>query len=317
MAKGKDTGPGEVTEVIVQDPAVPFDTAQSRLQNFNFDGDELKAEHTQYLNANVIPVLLRSRFFVRIKGMASMSGDFNYNLKLSLRRALHVREHLVSHGVATIMPVTAVGESQANEPIEAKAGADRAVHITFLPGFRPKPIDRPPPAKIDPPIVPTFPPFVPGEPETEDPTEKNSETWELRIVKGERVSKVSKGLPKPVDIDLVEYEFELRDVENNATFTVVLGGGRMRVGTHLLVPKPGRFGKQFKTPRLRAKDLMGAANFTAGGVAAANRGVVVFNGAVGGARAADVPLDFPLVGTTIVEGGSARIDGTKASKSKP
>ena len=62
---------------------------------------------------------------------------------------------------------------------------------------------------------------------------------------------------------------------------------------------------------------MGAANFTAGGVAAANRGVVVFNGAVGGARAADVPLDFPLVGTTIVEGGSARIDGTKASKSKP
>jgi hypothetical protein len=90
----------------------------------------------------------------------------------------------------------------------------------------------------------------------------------------------------------------------------------MRIGTHLLVPKPGRFGKPFKTPRLRAKDLMGAANFTAGGVAVAG-GVVVFNGAVGGARAANVPLDFPVVGTTIVEGGSARIDGTKASKSKP
>ena len=316
MSKGKDTGPGEVTEVIVRDPAVPFETAQSRLQNFNFDGDELKQEHQQYLDDNVIPILLKSRFFIRIKGMASMSGDFNYNLKLSLRRALHVREHLVTHGVATIMPVTAVGESQAKEPIEAKAGADRAVHITYLPGFKPKPIDRPPPSTFDPPIVPTFPPFIPGKPDSEDPFEKNSETWEVRIVKGESFKKAKKKPPGPADVDFVEYEFELRDVENNEVFTVKMAGGRIRAGTHLIVPKPGRFGPTFKTPRLRAKDLMGSANFTAGGVAAAGSGVLVFNGAVGGQRTARVPLDLPPIGVTVLEGGVA-IDGVKASKSKP
>ena len=70
---------------------------------------------------------------IRLDGFADERGDASYNHDLSLKRAQHVRETLVRHGVpAERISVTAHGEAAAEDPGSDSLALQRKVSLTLF-----------------------------------------------------------------------------------------------------------------------------------------------------------------------------------------
>ncbi|MBL8817493.1 MAG: OmpA family protein [Planctomyces sp.] len=152
MAKGKETGKGLVTvDDDSQSLTTPFPVKTILFHNFNFDGDELKSEHKQELDKRVVKQIIEKRQVVRITGHASKQGDAHYNMELSRRRAIAVRDYLLKKGVPPeFLPLDelrARGEEDSKSRFEDDE-LDRGVTVEFVTNFKPKP--SPPKPKQDP-----------------------------------------------------------------------------------------------------------------------------------------------------------------------
>jgi hypothetical protein len=138
--KGKDTGRGEFQEFLLPDQTgIVFGVD---LYNYNIDGNLLKPRHRDYLASKLVPLLRHSRHHVKIRGFASKSGDFDYNLTLSKERVLRVKQFLQSHGIPeSKVPggdsdnLLAFGESRARGPDDEEA-YDRRVRILVATGVK-------------------------------------------------------------------------------------------------------------------------------------------------------------------------------------
>src|SRR5262245_29197838 len=70
------------------------------LYNFDVDSPGMKAEHKQWLDKEVIPLLKAApRATVSLRGTASRTGEKDHNKTLSKGRAEEVKKYLVSKGV--------------------------------------------------------------------------------------------------------------------------------------------------------------------------------------------------------------------------
>jgi hypothetical protein len=169
MATGKYTGPGEIS-VHYADSYAPWSNSFDHviLYNFNFDGDELKPEHVEFLNRELIPFLKASGRKAHLEGYASQKGDAAYNQKLSERRVMAVLNHLMRQGVRETQTAGAQGFGELRSTSENDDDSrDRAVHIYIQPDRmpqRPAPSapKRPAPAIPVPQITPSFPPPPPA-----------------------------------------------------------------------------------------------------------------------------------------------------------
>ena len=165
--------------------------------------------------------------------MASHKGNDAYNQQLSLERVLRVRDYMISQGVKTLMPVEAVGESEAN-PTADDDERDRAVRLTIEPELRPRPIivkkkPAPPPPIFVPPIIP---PPIGGSPPSTFPTDPSTQNFRIRMVKA-----ANAGFGKVVSGDLIT--FEILDVDNNIHAFYNYQGAAVGVGTPVSVHDGG------------------------------------------------------------------------------
>jgi len=120
------------------------------LYNFDIEGHQLKEEHRRFLQQVVAPVI-RSGKGVSIVGLASRTGTFAYNQRLSQQRAYAVVAFLrgiIPTGFQA-REVTAFGERKAQRegyPDEIEDHRFRSVMILLGSGNSPPP---PPPPEID------------------------------------------------------------------------------------------------------------------------------------------------------------------------
>ena len=252
---GKDTGKGKF-EV---DASKAFDFPKRKiivdLYNYNFDGNLLKAEHKECLDTQVIPVLLEKKWFTRTKGMASHKGNDAYNQQLSLERVLRVRDYMISKGVKTLMPVEAVGESEAN-PNADDDERDRAVRLTIEPELRPRPIivkkkPAPSPPIFVPPIIP---PPIGGIPASPFPTDPSTQNFRIRMVKA-----ANAGVGKVVSTDLIT--FEILDVDNNIHAFYNYQGAAVGVGTPVSYTDEGPWNDFKVSAPMQVTQFEGLANY--------------------------------------------------------
>ena len=75
----------------------------------------LKQEHKELLDRDIIPFTKEHRVHVKLTGMASRSGDREYNRQLSLGRVLRVKQYLLGKGLT---------EAQVPGPDIRAAGED-------------------------------------------------------------------------------------------------------------------------------------------------------------------------------------------------
>ena len=181
---GTDTGPGDggfLTTTKVPPSRVIFDYI---LFNYNIDGNVLKKEHKDLLDRDIIPFLKENRVHAELTGMASKSGDREYNRQLSLGRVLRVKEYLISKGLTEAQvpgpDIQAVGSDQATSKLKEDP-IDRAVRIRVAVGIKPRPLW--PTIVIPMVITPDGP--KPIEPPPEVPTPSNTtEHWTIRQIFG-------------------------------------------------------------------------------------------------------------------------------------
>ncbi|MBL8231627.1 MAG: OmpA family protein [Bryobacterales bacterium] len=138
--KGTETGPG----TIKQDKASGSEAiAVITLANYNIDGNLMKQEHKDFLDQKLIPLLRANKVHVKLRGMASKSGDRQYNYDLSLGRVLRVKKYLIASGVPEAKvpgsDIEAVGEDYSTSKSDEDA-SDRAVRIIIAGGTKPRPI---------------------------------------------------------------------------------------------------------------------------------------------------------------------------------
>jgi outer membrane protein OmpA-like peptidoglycan-associated protein len=106
---------------------------------FDFDKADLRAEAAPVLERVANVVRSDPKAAPVIEGHTDGKGSDQYNQALSERRALSVRQWLVSHGVTAGMAVRGWGRSKPVEPNTLPNGADnpegrqknRRVEITF------------------------------------------------------------------------------------------------------------------------------------------------------------------------------------------
>jgi hypothetical protein len=132
----RHTGPGRVIDNI--NPQV---SAGGRydlwkfLANFDIDGDALKIEHTNWLDASLIrrDNSQRGRW-VFLRGWASRTGDPGHNDRLSLRRVDNVRGYLLRYGFSLthITGSDYVGELWSNDGPDEN-WQQRAVEVIVSP----------------------------------------------------------------------------------------------------------------------------------------------------------------------------------------
>jgi len=141
------TGPGKVdVDPRYSSPGI----IKALLYNFDFDdmqSNVLKAEHTNFLTARVVPLLKNDRGHIWMQGSASRIGAAGYNKTLSQARVKRVAQFLTANGVTSSqMQLDAVGAEQtAGHALDDEH--DRAVAFVVLPK-----------AKVDPPPPPPVPP---------------------------------------------------------------------------------------------------------------------------------------------------------------
>ncbi len=138
---GKETGPGRFEAELT--PVGSSVVCSFLVFNYNIDGNVLKPEHKEDLDKHVVPLLLNHRLHAKLTGMASRSGDREYNRNLSLGRVLRVKEYLKSRGIPeSKLPgpdIVAAGEDLSTS-LSDEDERDRAVRVTIALGIKPLPI---------------------------------------------------------------------------------------------------------------------------------------------------------------------------------
>jgi hypothetical protein len=129
------SGPGQVRR---EKAFAGSKAARTRLFNYDIGDHVMKNEHRDFLLANVVPILKRSKnTAVQLWGTASRSGSDQFNLKLSEKRANFIRDFLVQQGALREQikfrglgesPAKSAGIADGNESPE-----DRAVLVDVEP----------------------------------------------------------------------------------------------------------------------------------------------------------------------------------------
>lgn len=140
---GKDTGPGDGGFLITNKETPTQIVFEYILFNYNIDGNVLKKEHKELLDRDIIPFVKEHRVHVKLTGMASQSGDREYNRKLSLGRVLRVKQYLLSEGLTEAQvpgpDIRAAGEDLSTSKL-SEDPMDRAVRLTIAVGIKPRPL---------------------------------------------------------------------------------------------------------------------------------------------------------------------------------
>jgi len=140
---GKDTGPGDGGFLITNKETPTQIVFEYILFNYNIDGNVLKKEHKELLDRDIIPFVKEHRVHVKLMGMASQSGDREYNRKLSLGRVLRVKQYLLSEGLTEAQvpgpDIRAAGEDLSTSKL-SEDPMDRAVRLTIAVGIKPRPL---------------------------------------------------------------------------------------------------------------------------------------------------------------------------------
>jgi hypothetical protein len=137
---GSPTGPGKISSRVSTSPSI---VCTYDLFNFNIDGNQLKPEHTKFLDEHLVPRLKSEEVHAKLTGTTSKSGEAEYNRQLSLSRVLRVKEYLRSRGIPeSKIPgpdIRAAGED-LSKSTSNEDEVDRAVQIIIATGIKPLPI---------------------------------------------------------------------------------------------------------------------------------------------------------------------------------
>ena len=132
----KPIHPERENKIIVTNPVIEntgdavkfviyFDYDRYALSNI---GDKETSQLMTYLKT-------RKQYKVALVGMASLEGSYEYNMKLSGRRANTVAAYLVSHGInEKRITISYVGKklAQINSPVRAERWPDRKVEVQLI-----------------------------------------------------------------------------------------------------------------------------------------------------------------------------------------
>jgi hypothetical protein len=282
----KLTGPGRIE---VDPKYAGPGKLKALLYNFDFDGDKVKAEHSDFLGSRVVPLLENDRGQIWMQGSASRVGANAYNMELSKRRVRQVADFLKSRGIReTQMQLNAVGEEMAvGHALDDER--DRAVALLVYPRHR-----------IDPP-----PPPQPPKPPPVSSTFKVRLLGEVSVGKTVRVVKLLKaklGAGPAADAMF----FEILDTTNRqSAFYLYVGGG---IGAGFMSVSATHVGpwNDFRTSKpISAADFEGFTRFTTAGGGPYTMNFLNMCGTPPGVD--DVYLEFFQTGTTFGAGLSTTV----------
>jgi hypothetical protein len=210
---GKDTGSGDGGFLVTSKETPAKVIFEYILFNYNIDGNVLKQEHKDLLDRDIIPFMTEHRVHVELTGMASRSGDREYNRQLSLGRVLRVKEYLLSKGLTEAQvpgpDIRAAGEDLSTSQ-SMEDPMDRAVRLTVAVGIKPRPLF---PTIVIPIIITPNGPDPITLPEVSIVEDKPQARWTIRQIFGTNTN-VGVGLGVPgvgagVGIGPIQYSFLL------------------------------------------------------------------------------------------------------------
>ncbi len=241
---GKNTGPGKIAELVVPNPN--GGQVNILLFNYNFDGNLLKQEHTDYLNGTLIPFLNQRDYHVKLRGMASRAGDRDYNQQLALERVLRVKRYLTSSGIPeSKVPgpdVSAVGEDYSTSAHDDDE-VDRSVQIILARGTKPRPIFIPKVNIGEIEYIPNPPSIVPPKGSTDGSPlsgvyKKLSSRWRLQFLADGSID---------AGPSFGAAAFRLHNLETNEESACVFQGMGMGLGTTASITMRGSEWTEFQT----------------------------------------------------------------------
>jgi peptidoglycan-associated lipoprotein len=115
----KITRPGDINNSAGQPDVTngKFSPSQLKPVYFDFDKSSLRPDATEQLNKNADDMKKHTEFIYQIAGHCDERGTQEYNLALGERRALAVRDYLISVGVPAARLVTiSYGEEKPADP---------------------------------------------------------------------------------------------------------------------------------------------------------------------------------------------------------
>lgn len=131
----KPTGPGKIDALLTNwrwEGDTQWAEPTLRLYNFDVDSSELKQEHLDFLNKQVVPDLSDNPGArVAVVGTASLSGESGHNEVLSEKRAKAVMDYLASKGIAAskFKPGGPIGVGDAPAGPSKEDERDRSVTL--------------------------------------------------------------------------------------------------------------------------------------------------------------------------------------------
>jgi hypothetical protein len=210
---GRETGPGDGGFLITSKEPPSQVVFEYILFNYNIDGNVLKKEHRDLLDRDIIPFVKEHRVHIKLTGMASQSGDREYNRQLSLGRVLRVKQYLLSQGLSEAQvpgpDIQAAGEDLSTSQSMEDA-FDRAVRLKIAVGIKPLPLF---PTIVVPVIITPNGPDTVTLPEIPVVATKSEELWTIRQIFGTNMN-VGVGLGIPgigigAGIGPIQYSFLL------------------------------------------------------------------------------------------------------------
>ena len=225
---GKDTGPGDGGFLITRKENDKF-IFEYILFNYNIDGNVLKEEHKQLLDRDIIPFVRTNRVHVQLTGMASQSGDREYNRQLSLSRILRVKKYLVGKGLTEAQvpgtEIRAVGEDLSISK-STEDPMDRAVRLAIAVGIKFRPVH---PTIVVPMIVTPGGPDPITLPEIVVGGDKPEERWSIRQLFGTNMNVgIGAGIPfigVGGGVGPIQYSFLLVNRKTAQMSECTFGGG--------------------------------------------------------------------------------------------
>jgi hypothetical protein len=253
---GKNTGAGKVKLVEVEDKNI---VANIDLYNYNVDGNLLKEEHKSFLKSEVVPMLKNFPLHVKLRGMASKSGDSKYNEQLSLERVLRVKKYLTDQGIPeSKVPgsqMEAVGEYHSSSA-QQEDEMDRSVRVVIARGVKNKPY---PPAVPPMTRVPGSVSRMPGSvslPTTHPlATNDRSKHWRIQFLGDGAISDGLAGLSGFVA------GFRLHNLGNNTESLCMMGPFSLGVGTPGVTLKSDEWQTFTTNEAMRIQDFEGKAEY--------------------------------------------------------
>jgi hypothetical protein len=112
------------------------------LYNYGIDGNELRHEHKQWLQSQLVPFVRHYRYHVKILGRASSSGPSWANKRVSRERVLLLKEFLtIQCGLSEAqVPGNELREQSSNFAVhDTEDQFDRSVRIVLSPGWKTRP----------------------------------------------------------------------------------------------------------------------------------------------------------------------------------